>query len=416
MDFNKKCDFYIVIISGRYGSVHPKTKISYTQMEYEYAYEIGIPILAFLHKDPKTLPSKKIEKVKKSRKKLKKFKKRILNERYVKYWCNPYDLASSVKTSISQEIKSNPPIGWIKYKDALDINKDYFNNQEMYKKINELINITNIIISNYKDIFENEKKENSINSSELLNQINELKDILKSNNTKNSTSTDTTKKTPTNAFDYTHECIYKICSKNIAFSLNSMHVSALKEITNMMFSSAITALSEFFYMSIKADYSYLQICKNYIDVKKFINSCNKYGLLSEFHANSRDNNMNGKIYLNLSLKVIEEISSFLTPDCSHCDTNHGNNYFKSALQELSNIFVGASLTALSTILNTRTQMSATIINTDITKIDLFKNDNTILISKFSNDKNEVNLFDAYLILEPAAIKSLLELAFGEPIM
>ena len=39
------CDFYIVIIAGRYGSVHSKTNISYTQMEYEYAYKIGIPIL-----------------------------------------------------------------------------------------------------------------------------------------------------------------------------------------------------------------------------------------------------------------------------------------------------------------------------------------------------------------------------------
>ena len=30
------CDYYLVIIAGRYGSVHPKTKKSYTQMEYEY--------------------------------------------------------------------------------------------------------------------------------------------------------------------------------------------------------------------------------------------------------------------------------------------------------------------------------------------------------------------------------------------
>lgn len=31
------CDYYIVIIAGRYGTIHPETKKSYTQMEYEYA-------------------------------------------------------------------------------------------------------------------------------------------------------------------------------------------------------------------------------------------------------------------------------------------------------------------------------------------------------------------------------------------
>jgi hypothetical protein len=31
------CDYYVVIIGGRYGSVHPKTGISYTEMEYQYA-------------------------------------------------------------------------------------------------------------------------------------------------------------------------------------------------------------------------------------------------------------------------------------------------------------------------------------------------------------------------------------------
>lgn len=57
------CDFYIVIIAGRYGSVHPETKISYTQMEYEYAYKIGLPIFAFIYKNPDDLPAKKMKKI-----------------------------------------------------------------------------------------------------------------------------------------------------------------------------------------------------------------------------------------------------------------------------------------------------------------------------------------------------------------
>jgi hypothetical protein len=30
-------DIYILITAGRYGSIHPKTKLSYTEMEYDYA-------------------------------------------------------------------------------------------------------------------------------------------------------------------------------------------------------------------------------------------------------------------------------------------------------------------------------------------------------------------------------------------
>ena len=39
------CDYYIVVIGGRYGSIGP-TGISYTQMEYEYAVAQNKPIIS----------------------------------------------------------------------------------------------------------------------------------------------------------------------------------------------------------------------------------------------------------------------------------------------------------------------------------------------------------------------------------
>lgn len=44
------CDYYILIIGGRYGSVGPDG-ISYTQMEFEYALKTGKPIISFVHKN-----------------------------------------------------------------------------------------------------------------------------------------------------------------------------------------------------------------------------------------------------------------------------------------------------------------------------------------------------------------------------
>ena len=411
------CDFYIVIIAGRYGSVHPETKISYTQMEYNYACKIGIPILAFIYKEPDDLPAKKIEKNIKYLRKLDEFKNSILNEKIVKFWTNPYDLASSVKTSIFKAIKDNPPGGWVRYKDIVDNDKSNISTSEMLKQINEL---KNIVLTNYK-INENEnenRKKNIISSSDLLNQLNEFKNIIMSNDThdsNNNISPNTKRDIQRYNNNYTSEYTYPI-------NLKSIYVSTLEEITNMMFSSGITALATFFNIAIKADFTYFQICKNINDIKKIINTHNKYCMLCDFYTESwySDdkiyNKIYGKIYLNFNVKIVEKVTSLLTSHYSEYISNHEYDYLKSALHELSSIFIGASLTSLSEIINAKTIMSATINNIDIKKINLFQNEKSILISKFSNSINEPNLFDVYLILEPTSIKSLLEQTFGEPIM
>src|SRR5690554_2397798 len=41
------CDYYILIIGKRYGTINASTGISYTEMEYNYAIEKGIPVLVF---------------------------------------------------------------------------------------------------------------------------------------------------------------------------------------------------------------------------------------------------------------------------------------------------------------------------------------------------------------------------------
>ena len=60
------CDYYVVIIGGRYGSRMPTGK-SFTEMEYDYAVEAGLPALAFLHKGPRHNPGEQ-DRVKRRRK------------------------------------------------------------------------------------------------------------------------------------------------------------------------------------------------------------------------------------------------------------------------------------------------------------------------------------------------------------
>lgn len=44
----KTCQIYVCAIGMRYGSIDKESQMSYTQLEFNYAKHIGMPILAFL--------------------------------------------------------------------------------------------------------------------------------------------------------------------------------------------------------------------------------------------------------------------------------------------------------------------------------------------------------------------------------
>jgi hypothetical protein len=106
------CDYYIVIIGGRYGSIGPPG-ISYTEMEYRYAVEIGKPVLAFLHKDPESIAKSKSEREVVGQEKLDAFRS-LAKQKMVKYWENPKDLGSVVSRSLIVLQKTHPGVGWVR--------------------------------------------------------------------------------------------------------------------------------------------------------------------------------------------------------------------------------------------------------------------------------------------------------------
>ena len=105
-----ECDCYLVIVGGRYGTI-AEDGLSYTEMEYRYAAEIGKPCLAFLHKSPGKISNEKSESTDEGREKLKDFRK-LLQNRLCKMWSNPDDLGSVVSRSMVVQIKNEPAIGW----------------------------------------------------------------------------------------------------------------------------------------------------------------------------------------------------------------------------------------------------------------------------------------------------------------
>lgn len=104
------CDYYVLIVGARYGSINPSTGKSFTEQEYDYAVEKGIPVLVFLHDDPYNLPVEKRDDDK--RELLEHFRNKVSNGRLCKMWHTSSDLISSVIISLGEEVADNPQMGW----------------------------------------------------------------------------------------------------------------------------------------------------------------------------------------------------------------------------------------------------------------------------------------------------------------
>ena len=115
----KECDYYILIIGARYGSIDNEG-ISYTENEFNYAVDKGIPVLAFLHGDIDSLPLIKYDKdITTLLPKLKEFRDRVEHTgRIVLPWTNAFDLSAKVSDSLREAIKLSPRPGWVRTKSS----------------------------------------------------------------------------------------------------------------------------------------------------------------------------------------------------------------------------------------------------------------------------------------------------------
>lgn len=108
------CDYYVLIIGGRYGSINENTGISYTEMEYDYAVSKGIPILAFIIDDAVDLCSEKIDNDTSKKEKLEIFKAKVKTNRLVVFWKETADIEKLVALSITKARDEIDRPGWVR--------------------------------------------------------------------------------------------------------------------------------------------------------------------------------------------------------------------------------------------------------------------------------------------------------------
>lgn len=106
------CDYYILIIGKRYGSINQKTEKSYTEMEYQYAKQKEIPVLVFALDDSVELLPEKMEKEPEKIKKLTSFKNDAMENRLASIWKSTDELTGQIAIAIMRAKTEMIRPGW----------------------------------------------------------------------------------------------------------------------------------------------------------------------------------------------------------------------------------------------------------------------------------------------------------------
>ncbi|TAN68483.1 MAG: DUF4062 domain-containing protein [Methylobacter sp.] len=163
------CDYYLLIIGGRYGSITAQG-ISYTEQEYEYALERGLKVIALLHANPEQIVFEKSEQNPELRTRLQSFRDKTATGRLVKFWQNAGELPGIVALSLSKTIKMFPAIGWVR--------ADRVSSEELLIEINDLrkknAELNNALSEMEPSIFTGSEEKDY---TYIYNNLNRLEDI-----------------------------------------------------------------------------------------------------------------------------------------------------------------------------------------------------------------------------------------------
>lgn len=126
----QESDIYMLILGGRYGSIDEETGISYINWEYNYALELGKPIISFVLSDgyiKKQLSENiiTINELDTSNPKYIDFKRNVMN-RMVKFISSKEEIKGEVLSSLIDMNKSNNNlVGWIRADKSSSNDEEY---------------------------------------------------------------------------------------------------------------------------------------------------------------------------------------------------------------------------------------------------------------------------------------------------
>lgn len=142
------CDYYVLILAGKYGSTD-SDGVGFTEKEYDYAVEKGIPVMSFVIRDVGKLTSDKCETTNAKRKKLESFRQKVCSRKMVKFYNDIGSLQVAVAVSLNRCFQDFPAVGWIRG-DSVDVPDD------IGAKIEEYMSKHTVSKEDIEDLFEGE--------------------------------------------------------------------------------------------------------------------------------------------------------------------------------------------------------------------------------------------------------------------
>jgi Domain of unknown function (DUF4062) len=187
-----ECDYYVLVIAGRYGSIEKESGVSYTEKEYRYARDAGKPTICFYLDDASVanLPLEKTERELEQKLNLEKFKKFAREKLSVPYK-NADQLAFNVVNSINNLKVSTPAIGWVRSdsiisgdsaEEILKLRREVENLEEKLSKSVNLgsleIDLKKSVAIEYSVRIFDELEDNVPQKEYIINTFFSLEDIL----------------------------------------------------------------------------------------------------------------------------------------------------------------------------------------------------------------------------------------------
>lgn len=347
-----KCDYFIIVLAGRYGSICEQTGKCFTQMEYEFAKANNIPISRFLYKCPHQLPFDKHDNDIGCQVKFEQFRSMLQEGQIVKYWSNSDELACSVAVALHHFILSSA----VKEQNINQENIEIFDNLDKTEEV-----LRNTVSYNTIRLFHH-----------YVSDFNKF-------------------------IQYNAKSDYKF-----DLLINDEYRFFVCEIANILLSSGFNMLSivldniklgnsvPIFNVLKRRNYNFGEVGNNEL-----------FNILFEFQGF-----VSGKILLCYKESFINKIYGILSYKHS-IDWSIVEEKIKcSVLQEISSIFVGCALTSFSTMLNVKTRISKVVANKNLDSINIFDCDEEVYTIKISNIKYK---FDSFLILNQAAIRKMMKI-------
>ncbi|MDE7400384.1 MAG: DUF4062 domain-containing protein [Oscillospiraceae bacterium] len=150
-----ECDFYLLVIGGRYGSIDEETGISYTEKEYNYAKTKGLPVLVLIKQSSAIAESEKDtgdNKYDKMRK-LDEFRERVKSDKNtVDFFTDLNSLKYAASPTFRNAVNYvDDNAGWVRYQDIVDIINE---EAEVRNKVNlEIVQHQQKMLEDMKKMF-----------------------------------------------------------------------------------------------------------------------------------------------------------------------------------------------------------------------------------------------------------------------